>query len=322
MKGKYIFVVLIFGFIFAACDTDDSGIDTPTIGIILHDANDGAVEVIKNGLDNKNNGKAELEYLYSQGNQETQNGQIDTFLAKKVDVLAVSLVDANDATNISAIITKAKNAGIPLVFFLSGSGSQTEVYDIEADQNEIAALQGEIIADYWRKYTTADRNSDGKMQYIMVHGPLSHPHASIRKEKAIKAITDAGIMVESLLDFNGEWWLDDTKKASIKTFLETTGQTVEAIICGNDSMALGMVEVLNELSYFADKNIPIVGIDGTSDAITAINSGDMLGTVLQDFEKIGEKTFDVCYALGVGENVNNSNGGKRIMIPSIKITND
>jgi methyl-galactoside transport system substrate-binding protein len=161
------------------------------------------------------------------------------------------------------------------------------------------------------------------MQYIMIHGPLSHPHASIRKEKTVEAITGAGITVDNLSEIDGKWGLDDASKASIKTFLESNkGQKVEAIICGNDGMALGMVEVLNEIPYFSDKKIPIVGIDGTKDAIEAINSGDMLGTVLQDFEKIGEKTFDVCYALGVGESINNPGGGKCIVIPSMKITKD
>jgi methyl-galactoside transport system substrate-binding protein len=323
-------VILVFGFVFTSCDTSTGGNGktyVPTIGIILHDERDLCAKIVKAGFESKNNGKAILEFADSHGSQDTQNGQIDTFIAKKIDVIAVNLEDTNDITNINAIITRTKNADIPLVFFYQGAGNQSEVYDIMADQNELAALQGAIIVDYWKVASGADRNDDNKMQYVMVHGPEDSIDANIRKTKIIEVIEGAEITVDKLFDFDGAWWLDEERKGSIKALLQEK-LDVEMIICGNDGMALGMIDVLKEIPYFADEDIPIVGIDGTADAIAAINEGKMLGTVFQDFETIGKVAFDICYDLGVGENIPNTgtgwsiSTGKHVVVPSKKIVKE
>jgi methyl-galactoside transport system substrate-binding protein len=330
MNGKWIVgccIILVWGSVFTGCDIIPGGNEKtyiPTIGVILHDEKkDSAIKVVREGIVSKNDGKAKLEFEDSEGDQNTQNGQIKDFIEKNVDVIAVDLVNTNDTTTINGIITKTKEANIPLVFFLSGAGNQSAVYGIMADQNEVAALQGEIIADYWKATSGADRNGDGEMQYIMVHGPADHSDANIRKTKAIEAVVEAEITVKKLFEFDGAWGLDAAKKADMKTRLESPeNQVVEAIFCGNDGIALGMIEVLKEIPYFADKNIPIVGIDGTEDAVKAVNEGKMLGTILQDFETIGKATFDICYALGIGESIPSSTewsiDGKHVVVPSRK----
>lgn len=323
---KFIFILfaaIAVLVIFSACDPNGHEKNIITIGVILfNQSDDQGLDDAKNGIVSKNDGRTKLDFVYSNGNKSLQNGQIDTFLAKNVDVLAISLVDASDSVNTSAIMTKANNAEIPTVFFLTGPGSQTEFYEIAADQNEIAELQGEIIVDYWKKLT-ADLNGDGKMQYIMVHGTSSHPHAMIRKTRIIEFINESGINTQCLKDFEAPWILNDPVKTEVKEYLETLeGQTVEMIICGNDNIALGMIEVLGEIGFFPD--IPIVGIDGLTEAVLAVNYGKMLGTVCQDCTKIGEATFDICYALGIGNKIPEAGIGwtkdkNHILVPSIKI---
>jgi methyl-galactoside transport system substrate-binding protein len=326
--GVGLAAILLLGVIFVACDAtpnDDEERYVLTIGLILRNEGDPAVASAKTGFVNKNNGKVAVKFEDSRDDKDTQIQQIDTFLKEKVDVLVVSLAGADDEDNIDAIITKAKNADIPLVFFLTGSGDQTEFYDIETDENKIAALQGKIIADYWHSNTEGDRNNDNKMQYIMVHGSAGNPVADARKTETIAAIENAGIMVEKLRDIDGAWGLDETKKVEIEAFLQSPdGQTVEAIICGNDAMALGVIGVLEDIPYFTDKDIPVTGIDGINGAIEAVNSGKMLGTVSQDFEKLGEVTFDICYALGTGESIPDPGTGwikneNHIVLPPKKI---
>ncbi|MDR1375133.1 MAG: substrate-binding domain-containing protein [Treponema sp.] len=326
MKNKWLGSLLICGlaFVFAACDSIVSGNEyVPKIGVILSsypylfDAVD-----IKEGFDNQNNWKAISEFVYSERDQEKQYGQIDTFLLEeKVDVLAVCLANnGGDNAVINAVMAKAKAAGIPLVFFSSETNGQPDFYEIRIDQNEVAGILGKILADYWKDpANNPDRNGDGDMQYLMVHGPLANMEAKARKEKTIPAIEAEGITVDCLKEFDGEWGMNPSKKAELKAWLEgSVGSTVEAVICGNDQMALDVIDVLAEIPALA--GIPIVGTDGTDEAIAAINEGKMLGTVLQDFVKVGAAVFDVCYALGVGNAVTGEGHewtltGKIITIP-------
>jgi len=310
--GLFLVLLVTAAIITFGCDngnTDETHF--PSIGVILFGGENYSDAIqVKNTIDKKSNGLALVEYAFSNEDPNTQNSQIDNFINNKVDVLAISLCNGNNTTSsITAILTKAQNAGIPVVFFLQGLFDQFDIgpwpkaYTVMADQNEIAAMQGEILADYWNSHGEMDRNNDSKMQYIMVHGPKEQPDALIRIVKPIEMIESKGINVECLSEFNGEWYFDSSRKESFKILLENYKETAEAIICGNDSMALGVIDVLNEIPYFDSFYIPIVGVDGEADAITAINNGKMLGTVFQDFNKIGEATFAVCYALGIGKNI-------------------
>jgi len=57
---------------------------------------------------------AEIQIVDSENQQAKLNDQVDVFITKGVDVLAINLVDPAAA---STIIGKAKEAGIPLVLF-------------------------------------------------------------------------------------------------------------------------------------------------------------------------------------------------------------
>ena len=57
---------------------------------------------------------AEIQVVDSEGQQAKLNDQVDVFITKGVDVLAINLVDPAAA---QAIIDKAKKADIPLILF-------------------------------------------------------------------------------------------------------------------------------------------------------------------------------------------------------------
>jgi len=56
----------------------------------------------------------------------------------------------------------------------------------------------------------------------------------------------------------------------------------DGIICANDDMALGVIDVLNE----AGLKIPVVGVNAVPDAITAIKQGTLLATADFDAMKL------------------------------------
>ncbi len=187
-------------------------------------------------------------------------------------------------------------------------------------------MQGEIVVDYWKANPAADKNKDGKIQYIMLKGEPGHQDAELRTQYSIKAVTDAGIEVDKLAEDTAMW---DRPKANDKmmSFLAKFGDKIEVVFCNNDDMALGAIEALKNAGYFTEKKqIVVVGVDATAPALQAVEDGTLLGTVLNDAKNQGKATFDLAYALAKKEDVAKAGwtitDEKYVWVPYQKVTKD
>lgn len=277
--------------------------------------------------------KVDLELVDSQNKQPTQNEQVDTFITKGVNALAVNPVDRTAA---GPIITKAKDKKLPIVFLnrepeKADMDSYDKVWYVGAKAEESGKLSGEIISDYFKANKGADKNGDGVIQYIMIQGEPGHQDATLRTEHSIKAIEENGFKTEKLAADTAMW---DKAKATdlMKAFITGQGlDKIEAVICNNDDMALGALEAIKAEGYNkgdAEKFIPVVGVDATAPALQAMKDGSLLGTVLNDAENQGKATVAIAAAAAQGKEVNKDTigydvtDGKYVWIPYVKITAD
>ena len=101
------------------------------------------------------------------GLQTTQTEQIDTAIAKGASMLIVNVVDTGSDDAAKNIISKAKNAGIPVIFFnRSVSEEVVKSYDkclfVGTDYEMAGHLQGQMIGEYLvSNYDSLDINGDG-----------------------------------------------------------------------------------------------------------------------------------------------------------------
>lgn len=274
-----------------------------------------------------------LELVDSQNKQPTQNEQVDTFITKGVNALAINAVDRTAA---GPIIEKAKAKDLPIVFInrepeATDMESYDKVWYVGAKAEQSGTQSGQIIADYFTANPDADKNGDGVIQYVMLQGEPGHQDATLRTEYSIKAIEDAGFKTEKLAVDTAMW---DKAKATdlMKSFI--TGQSldkIEAVIANNDDMALGAIEALKSEGYNtgdAAKFMPVVGVDATAPALEAMKDGSLLGTVLNDAVNQGTATINVTKAAMEGKEINEANvgypvtDGKYIWIDYVKVTKD
>ena len=279
--------------------------------------------------------KVDLELVDSQNKQATQNEQVDTFITKGVNALAINPVDRTAA---GPIIEKAKAKDLPIVFLNrepeeADMQSYDKVWYVGAKAEQSGTLSGEIIADFFKAHPEADKNGDGTIQYVMLQGEPGHQDATLRTEYSVKAIEEAGFKTEKLAADTAMW---DKAKATdlMKAFI--TGQSldkIEAVLCNNDDMALGAIEALKAEGYNKDssdlaKYIPVVGVDATAPALEAMKEGSLLGTVLNDADNQGKATVNVAVAAVNGKEINEENvgypitDGKYIWIDYVKVTED
>ncbi len=327
-KGLLILLALIVvsGSVFAGGSSQ--GGDMPKVGVAIYKFDDTFMSYVRNSIEENAKGKATIEMVDSQNAQPTQNDQVDAFLSKKMNVIAINPVDRTAA---ATIIDKAKAKNTPVIFFNreplpEDMKKWDQVYYVGAKAEQSGTMQGEIAVDYWKKTPGADKNKDGVMQYIMLKGEPGHQDAELRTEYSIKAITDAGIKVEKLAEDTAMW---DRPRAveKMKAFYARFGDKIEFVFANNDDMALGVIEALRQEGYFTGgKYIPVLGVDATAPALQALEQGTLLGTVLNDAANQGKATFDLAYALARKQPASSAGwtltDGKYVWVPYQKVTKD
>lgn len=302
----------------------------PTIGVAIYKFDDTFMTGVRNAISAAAEGKATTDIVDSQNSQPTQNDKVDLFITKKVDALAINPVDRTAA---GVMIDKAKKANIPIVFLnreplADDMKKWDKVYYVGAKAEQSGTMEGELVADYFKKHPEADKNKDGVLQYVMLKGEPGHQDAELRTKFAIKAVEDAGIKVEKLAEDTAMW--DRVKgQEKMAAFLASHGDKIEAVFANNDDMALGAIEALKAKGYFKDgKYVPVVGVDATAPAVKALEEGTLLGTVLNDAKNQGKATLNLAAVLASGGTPSKENigfditDGKYVWIPYKKITKD
>lgn len=267
--------------------------DMPTIGVTIYKYDDAFMTYTRNAMNKVAEGIATLNMNDSQNNQSTQGDQVDTLLSQGVKSLIINLVDPSAAPTIA---DKAKAADVPVVFINKEypDGTNAIGYDkcvyVGTNSEESGIIQGQLILDGWNANKDAwDKNGDGTLQYVMLMGEVGHPDAEARTTYSIKTLEDAGVPTEELAKQAANW---DATKASelMQTWVGQYGDKIEAVICNNDLMAMGAIEVLG-----ADNAVPVFGVDALPEALDLIESGKMAGTVLND--PLGQGTAAVKIAV-------------------------
>lgn len=235
------------------------GSGTPRLAVAIYQFDNTFMSYIRRTIEERAKGKAELNIVDSQNQQPIQNDQVDQFLVQGFKVMAINLVDR---TAVPIIVDKAKAKDVPVVFFnreplKEDMARWDKAYYVGAEAEQSGTMQGEIVVDYWKAHPEADRNKDGKIQYVMLTGEPGHQDAPIRTEYSIKAITGAGLQVEKLAEDTAMW--ERVKgQEKMAAFLAAHNDKIEVVLANNDDMALGAIEALKAAGYFTGgKYMPV-----------------------------------------------------------------
>ena len=238
-----------------------------------------------------------------------QTAQIETFIAQGMDVIILNLVQTSSA---EVLIDKIVAADIPLVLInreplgetdesYAGILDNAEVCYVGADARQSGTYQGEIIAEL---PDNGDVNGNGKIDYVMIEGDPENVDAQYRTEFSIKALVDAGLEVNCLVDNVGNW--DQTKGQEIAAAaLAQYGDEIDVIFCNNDAMALGAAAAIEAAGRVVGEDIYLVGVDALDECQEMVANGTMTGTVLNDHIGQSHTAVDVAVKLLNGEAIDN-----------------
>ena len=303
---KIILKILIFHLLFSGVINNFMNVYGITISdkpinasVLLYTYKDKYISEIKEELEKiENNNKDKISFNFYDANksQELQNKQLEEVLKNGTDIILLSMVDIGYD---KYLVDKIKEENIPVIFFnrepfsLVNIKSYGKAVFVGNDSEEAGILQGEIITELWKKNKKIfDRNDDNILQYILIKGEKNNLDAKLRSEYVIKTINKNGVdNIEIASEFCN--WDRDIAKNRVKSLLLQYGNSIEAIICNNDEMAIGSVIALEEFGYSSKEKVIIVGIDGTEEAINLIKQGKMSGTVVQQPYKMSDALYKI-----------------------------
>lgn len=245
-----------------------------------------------------------LDVENANNSQMIQNDQMDDFIQDGVDIACINLVDRTDA---SGIVEKAQANDVPVIFFNRELVEEDlerweKLYYVGADAFESGKMQGEILVENCKKnFSKIDKNKDGVLQYVMLEGEAGHNDSMVRSMSVINEITERGYLVEKLSDEIANWNRDQAAN-KMKQFIDRFGEEIEVVLANNDDMALGAVDALEAAGY--DETEPgwpmVLGIDGTTVGLDAVESGKLLGTVLNDARGQAHGMLELAYSIAAG----------------------
>ncbi|MGD9909692.1 MAG: substrate-binding domain-containing protein [Candidatus Izemoplasmatales bacterium] len=283
--------ILLLGVTFIGCQAEE---DTIVIGANIYTYGDNFMNgVVRPELEAYAQEKGvTLDIVDSENDQAKLNDQVDVFISRGVDVLAINLVDPAAART---IIEKAQAAGIPLILFNKEATEDgvMDIYDkvwyVGTDSAEAGVIQGQMMVADWQANPSWDKNNDGKVQYVLLKGEPGHPDAEARTLEAVKAFTDAGIAVEQLAIQASTTWNTAEAKNTMDAWITSFGDQIELVISNNDGMAFGAYTSMEE----ANKFYPLYGVDALAQALEMIGADQMNGTVLNDGVNQARATIDL-----------------------------
>ena len=297
---------------------DDAAADVTTykVGVAIYQYNDNFMTLYRQEIENyfktleTDTVKYEITMVDGKNDMAEQTNQIDTFITQQMDVIICNLVQTSSA---EVIIDKVVAANIPLILInrepLGDNGDESYegiinnagVCYVGADARQSGTYQGEMVLALDNK---GDLNGDGVVSYIMVIGDPENPDAQYRTEYSIKALTDAGVAVNCLVENVGNW--DQTKGQEITAAaLAQYGDEIEVVFCNNDGMALGAAAAIEAAGRTVGENIYLLGVDALAECQEMVQAGTMTGTVLNDHVGQSHQAVDAAVAALKGEALQN-----------------
>lgn len=213
----------------------------------------------------------------------TQISQIETMISDGVDGI---ILNPQDADACSPCVDKAVEANIPIV------GVNTRV-----NNDKLTSYVGsiDVTAGEMEMQKIADL-IDGKGKIVIIEGPMGQS-AQIERRQGIQNILDKYEDIEVLAEKTANW-----SRSEGMTVMENWLQAfedIDAVVAENDEMALGAREAIKA----SGKDIPAIGVDGITDALKAVEKGDLVASIFQDGAGQGSKAVEVVIQAIKGETV-------------------
>lgn len=244
------------------------------IGITFYSLrNEFTVRIVNAALDRANELGAELVVYDGNYDPGMQILQVEEMIQDGVDGI---ILNPQDADACAPCVDLALDAGIPIV------GVNTKV-----NHEKLTSYVGsrDLTAGRMQMEKAAELLA-GQGKIVVLEGPIGQS-AQVERQKGIHEILEKYPDITVMSEKSGNWSRNEGM-AVMKNWLEAFDD-IDLVIAENDEMALGAADAVRE----AGEDILIIGLDGSMEALQAVQSGELAATFFQDAEAQGFKAVEV-----------------------------
>ncbi len=285
MKTMIFSLFLLAGFIFAGCTPKQ-----PKIGLLVHSfetprwQNDqkyfvdavqqlGGVAIVK----------------MADNNADKQIAQAKELIKKGAMVLVVIPVDQSSAAQIVAL---AHKKDIRVIAYDRLINNCRLDYYVSTDNIRV----GEIQAQYLTKIRPTGN-------YALIGGPPNDNNSRmlyIGQMSILQPFVERGEIKIAFRQVATAWTTDEGYRLT-KASLDSTKNKIDAIICGNDAMALGTIKALKERGLL--KKVAVAGQDADMANIEEIMKGNQTLTIFKRIKTMASTAAELAVHLAKGEQI-------------------
>jgi ribose transport system substrate-binding protein len=210
----------------------------------------------------------------AQNDNAKQADQIANFITQKVDVI---IVNPTDSDAVVPSVQKANDAQIPIIALDRAANGGTLASYI-ASNNVDAGKQGAQLL-----LGAVGQNA----QVAMLIGIPGASAARDRGQGFTDAIANSSVNTKAVtLVAQQSANFDRSQALNVAQNILTANPDITGIFAQNDEMALGAVQAIKARGLSG--KVFVVGVDGVPDALDAIKSGDMYGSIAQQPDVMGQ----------------------------------
>jgi len=227
-----------------------------------------------------------------------QNSQVDNAIAQNVDGL---MLDPVSFDGLASAVDAAVNANVPII----------TVHESVANQEKCASYVGvDLKLGGTSEMEQAVKDLGGKGNIGFMFGAMGHP-AQIAVTQGGRDVLAKNPGVKVIFEGTGNWVAPDAMNLA-ENWL-STGKQIDAIVCNNDGMALGVLQALRSANKVG--KIKLYGLDAVPEVMKAIKAGDMSASIYNDSRTEAKKAVETMIAVSEGKTVD-----KQIIIAPVVIT--
>lgn len=245
------------------------------IGLVLPELSNEAIADIDKGARARAQELGNVEILTTGSyNGEEQAKAVENYIAAGVDVIAY---DSIDAAAVGPAITKANQAGIPVIgiFSLGSSGKNTSF--LTPDFRENGRINGRWMA----------KKLGPKGIVAHVEGNPADAAGADLTAGFLEGLAEGGIK-GTVAQAPSNW--DREKAMGIATDMLTAHPDLQGIYGANDDVAMGVVQAVKAAGRTND--VVVTGHNGTCEALGSVLKGDLDFTVMLFSKPIGALMVD------------------------------
>jgi len=244
-----------------------------------------------------------LTMVDAKNDSAKQVGQIENFLAQKMDAIVILPVDTAATGPMTKAVVAAKK---PLVYI----NRKPENLPKGVMYCGSTSIDSGVFS-----MQELGKAMNGKGNLVILMGELSNEAALARTDGVKKVIKEQFPAIKVIREQTGNWKRNEGH-ALMETWL-ASGDQIDGVAANNDEMALGALIAIKAAGKLG--KIPVGGVDGSADALASMDKGELNNTVFQDPTGQGQGAIEAAY-LAVLKKANPRVVNDYINIPFLPIT--